>query len=37
MSTTVQTGLPAAVNLQQAILLAQLQLLRQFEAQRRKG
>lgn len=35
MLTTVQ-GLPAAANLQQAILLAQLQILRQFEAQRRE-
>jgi hypothetical protein len=29
-------GLPAATNLQQAILLAQLQLLRQLEAQGRQ-
>lgn len=32
MPTTAQ-GLPAAANLQQAILFAQLQLLRQLEAQ----
>jgi len=35
MLTTAQ-GLPAAVNLQQAILFAQLQLLRQLEAQGRQ-
>jgi hypothetical protein len=34
MFTTAQ-GLPAAANLQQAILYAQRQLLRQLEAQRR--
>jgi hypothetical protein len=35
MLTTAQ-GLPAAANLQQAILFAQLQLLRQFEAEGRQ-
>ena len=35
MLTTAQ-GLPAAANLQQAILFAQLQLLRQLEAQGRQ-
>ena len=34
MLTTAQ-GLPAAANLQQAILFAQLQLVRQLEAQGR--
>jgi hypothetical protein len=35
MLTTAQ-GLPAAANLQQAIVFAQPQLLRQLEAQRRQ-
>jgi hypothetical protein len=35
MLTTAQ-GLPAAANVQQAIIFAQLQLLRQLEAQRRQ-
>jgi hypothetical protein len=35
MLTTAQ-GLPAAANLQQAILFAQLQMLRQLEAQARQ-
>ena len=35
MITPIQ-GLPAAANLQQAILFAQLQLLRQLEAQPRQ-
>lgn len=36
MSTTPQQGLPAAANVQQAILFAQLQLLRRLEVQRRQ-
>jgi hypothetical protein len=35
MSTTLQQGLPAAANVQQAILFAQLQILRRLEVQRR--
>jgi hypothetical protein len=34
---TTPSGLPAAVNLEQAILLAQLQILRRLEAQRRRA
>jgi hypothetical protein len=35
MSTIAKgTGLPAAANVEQAILLAQLQILRQLQAQR---
>jgi hypothetical protein len=34
---TAAQGLPAAVNLQQAILFAQLEILRRLEAQRRRS
>jgi hypothetical protein len=34
---TAAQGLPAAVNLQQAILFAQQEILRRLEAQRRRS